>query len=127
MDDCVVQAQATDTSGCPASASMLVEVRKEYRLYIPNVFKPQGGYDNSHFYASVYPVQLKTVHVFRIFDRWGGMVYEDRNYQPNDVEEGWDGVADGKDAASGVYIYQMDIEFVDGFRRLFAGDVTLVR
>jgi len=127
MDDCLVQVEATDTFGCPASASMVVEVRKEYRLYIPNVFKPQGGFDNSHFYASVYSDQLKTVHIFRIFDRWGSMVYEDRHYQPNTVEQGWDGTAEGKDAPPGVYIYQMDIEFVDGFRRLFAGDVTLVR
>lgn len=127
FDDCSVSIQALDTFGCPAEASMRVRVLKDYDLYIPNVFMPRGGHDNSQFYASVYLQQLKTVHSFQIFDRWGGLVFEDFDYQPNLVERGWDGTIDGREAPGGVYVYKIDIEFVDGFRRMFAGDVTLIR
>lgn len=127
FEDCVIGVQALDTFGCPAEASMRVRVLKEYELYIPNVFMPLGGHENSQFYASVYLQQLKTVHSFRIFDRWGDLVFEDFDYHPNVVEQGWDGTIRGREAPAGVYVYKMDIEFVDGFRRTFAGDVTLIR
>lgn len=127
LRECLVEVQATDTFGCRATAAMLIEVQRDYRLYIPNVFMPAGGYDNSQFYASVYPVQLKTVHVLRIFDRWGSLMFEVFDYKPNLVEEGWNGTVGGQAAPPGVYVYQMDIEFVDGFRKTFVGDVTLIR
>lgn len=125
---CLLSVAATDTFGCPASASLRVQVRKEYNLYIPNVFMPPNGFDNSTFYASVSAEQLKQVHSLRIFDRWGNLVLEDFDYQPNEVSEGWDGkVPTGREAPPGVYVYQLDMEFVDGYRQIFSGDVTLVR
>lgn len=128
MSSCVLSVRATDTFNCPASATMRLLVKKQYNMYIPNVFMPPGGFDNSTFYASIYPEQLKRVHSMRIFDRWGNLVLEDLDYSPNEVSEGWDGRSAGHgEAPPGVYVYQFDIEFVDGHRQVFSGDVTLVR
>ena len=124
---CSLSVAATDTFNCPATATMRVQVRKQYNLYIPNVFMPPGGFDNTTFYASVQVEQLKKIHSMRIFDRWGNLVSEDFNYLPNEVTEGWDGKTTGQDAPPGVYVYQFDIEFIDGHRQIFSGDVTLVR
>lgn len=124
---CSLSVAATDTFGCPATATLRVQVRKQYNLYIPNVFMPPNGHDNSTFYASVQVEQLKQIHSLRIFDRWGNLVLEDFDYQPNAVEQGWDGTTTGQEAPPGVYVYQFDIEFIDGYRQIFSGDVTLVR
>lgn len=125
--DCHLSVRAVDTFGCFAAAAMRIEVQRDYRLYIPNVFWPAGNPDNSAFYVSIYGEQLKKVHYLRIYDRWGNMVFEDLDYQPNDAQKGWNGLVGGRDAAPGVYVYQIDIEFIDGYRDTFYGDVTLIR
>jgi len=128
MHSCVLAVQATDTFGCPATAVMRLVVKKQYNLYIPNVFMPPSGFENSTFYASIQPEQLRRIHSLRIFDRWGNLMLEDFDYNPNEVSEGWNGLSPTRgEAPPGVYVYQFDIEFVDGHREVFAGDVTLVR
>lgn len=120
---------AEDEFGCRSEAAMMVTVVKEYGKYIPNVFTPTGGqhYENSRFYMSANMEQIKTVPSFRVFDRWGNKVFEDFDYVPNDVAQGWDGIFEGKPALPGVYVYRVEIEYIDGHREVAAGDVTLIR
>ena len=120
---------AEDAFGCRSEADMMVTVLKEYGKYIPNVFTPTGGQhlENSRFYMSANMEQIKTVPSFRVFDRWGNKVFEDFDYVPNDVAQGWDGIFEGKPALPGVYVYRVEIEYIDGHREVAAGDVTLIR
>ena len=69
-------------------------------------------------------VEVKT---FKVFSRNGMLVYEADNFLPNTPENGWDGLFDGKEMNSGVYVYFAEIEFFDGEIEIFKGDVTLMR
>lgn len=60
---------------------------------------------------------------YAIYDRWGTLLYDIANFQPNDPEYGWDGKYKNQRVLSGVYIYQATIEFTDGKARDFSGDV----
>ena len=70
---------------------------------------------------------VKQVKTFQIFSRWGEKIFENNNFQPNLEGEGWNGLFGNEEMMSGVYVYFVEIEFVDGQKELFKGDVTLLR
>ena len=57
-----------------------------------------------------------------IFDRWGEKVYE--SY---DQFEGWDGTYKGQFQSPGVYIYEVQIVYLDGVQIFRNGSITLIR
>ncbi|MBI1225017.1 MAG: T9SS type B sorting domain-containing protein [Bacteroidetes bacterium] len=116
----------TDMGGCTASASILVEVEKG-KVYIPNSFSPNDDGINDVFMVFSDGHSVKEIHSFIVFSRWGESIYEIYHSQPDAVEYGWDGTHRGDKMDVSVFVYLADIEFLDGTRRLYKGDVTLVR
>ena len=58
----------------------------------------------------------------KIWDRIGGEIFES-NY----LAYGWDGTKNFKDVNTGVYIYYITIEFLDGVVKEYKGNITLSR
>ena len=116
----------TDTvTGCTATDEILIMVSKRRNVFIPNVFTPNFDGDNDIF--KIYSGHsVARINTFKVFNRWGGVVFQADNILP-DQDIGWDGTIKGKDAPSGVYVYLVDIVFVDGFQRMYRGDVTVVK
>lgn len=96
-------------------------------LFIPNIFSPNNDGVNDFFFIFSNQGSVANVPYFRVFDRWGGLVLERFNIQPNDPSKGWDGTESGKRAAPGVYVWTAMIENTDGKKQFLKGDVTLVR
>ena len=71
--------------------------------------------------------QIDKVDNFQIFDRWGDMVFVDKDFAPNDRKHGWDGRHRGTLMTPAVFVYYAEIRLIDGRVLLFKGDVTLVR
>ncbi len=113
-----------DQHGCEAGASVSVQVRRE-NLYLPNVFRPsQSGNDVFTVYAGA---DVRQVRLLRVYDRWGGLLFERQHFQPNDPAEGWDGTWRGKPVDAGVYVYFVQAELADGGKVERTGDVTVLR
>ena len=114
-----------DTSGCSASATVLVLVDKTRKVYIPNAIQPGSALnDRLVIFGGQDVVEVES---FQIFDRWGEQVYTLEHFQPNDLTLGWDGTYRGEAAAVGVYVYYAWLVFLDGERVLFSGDLVVVR
>ncbi|MDV7397601.1 gliding motility-associated C-terminal domain-containing protein, partial [Arthrospira platensis SPKY1] len=64
---------------------------------------------------------------WQIFDRWGNPVYQQTEFIPGSQTRGWDGTANGKPCASGVYVYFLTVEYRNGAHEIVKGDVTLIR
>ncbi|MBK6391918.1 MAG: gliding motility-associated C-terminal domain-containing protein [Saprospiraceae bacterium] len=71
--------------------------------------------------------QVSKINYFRIFNRFGDLVFEATDFLPNDTGYAWDGLLKGADAAPGVYIYVAEVSFADRSVRVVKGDITLVR
>jgi gliding motility-associated-like protein len=114
--------------GCQASDRVIIDVNTEPHIYIPNAFSPwdQNG-KNDVVYIFADGNQVLKINKFQIFDRWGEMMYQAYNFQPNDPGHGWDGRLNGKFLDPGVFVYYAEILLVDGRIILYKGDVTLVR
>jgi len=105
--------------GCVGEDSISVYFDIHSLLAVPNAFTPGGSVNNT---LTLIKRGEATLNYFRIFDRWGNMVFETKN-----ISEGWDGTFHGKPQPLGVYVYE--IEAVSNTGSLFKrhGNITLIR
>ena len=115
----------TDTNGCSAVANSLIRIENQQLVYIPNAFSPNNDGANDVFmiYAGT---GVARVVEFRVFNRWGELMFAEENFQPNDPGFGWDGRLNGNTLNPAVFVYFVEIEFVNGRTEIFKGDVTLI-
>ncbi|RMG88081.1 MAG: hypothetical protein D6714_01215, partial [Bacteroidetes bacterium] len=82
--------QVWTTDGCMVSGGVAVYVAEKARVFFPNVFSPNGDGQNDWFFPYA-GVEVETVRRLAIFDRNGGLVFEQKNMPPNVPAAGWDG------------------------------------
>ena len=63
----------------------------------------------------------------RIYDRWGSLVTQEINFQPNDATYGWDGTLEGELMNPAVFVWQIHLTYADGVEETLFGNVTLLR
>lgn len=118
----------TNANGCQASAQIFVEVDANRNVFIPNVFSPNRDGRNEDF--RIFACQgVQSVNYVRVFDRWGGQIYQQENMAPNCLDgiQLWDGMYRGKPVNPGVYVYIVEVSFLDGKKLLYRGDVAVLR
>ena len=60
--------------------------------------------------------------VFTIYNRYGQKVFETKN-----TNLGWDGTHNGKELNPGVFVYYVEVTFLDGTTGELKGNVTLIK
>lgn len=95
------------------------------QVFIPNMFSPNGDGQNEVFYPRGHGLQA--IKTFRVFNRWGEIVFERNNIQLNDETNGWDGKVKGKEVSTDVFVYYIDGVCDNGSPLIWKGDVTLMR
>lgn len=111
---------------CADSLQVNITVDQSRRIYGANIFSPNRDGINDYFYLS--SPDFGMVHQFQIIDRWGGLIYSNTSSLLNDAQSGWDGtINNAQDAPMGVYQWRAEIEFIDGEKSWFTGDVTVFR
>jgi hypothetical protein len=94
-------------------------------VYIPNAFVPSVGGPNAVFkIKSVAPL---TVKHFRIFNKWGELIFERANFPTNDNAYGWDGRVNGTVVNPDVFVYTAEVLCENGTPIFLKGNVTLLR
>ena len=116
----------TSADGCADRDSMTVFVNTDYKLYIPNIFSPNGDGINDVIMISA-DESVHEIASFSIFDRWGNLVFGAEYFQPNDASRSWDGKLNGEAMNPGVFTFRVVVDFSDGESEVIYGDITLVR
>ncbi len=119
--------RVTDRFGCWYETSIIVNVNRKPSVFIPTVFSPNNDGHNDKFIVFADQDQVRQIRSFRIFTRWGNLLYEAREIPPNHPDFGWDGRFRGKWQDPGVYVYTLEIELVNGNTLMETGDVVLMR
>ncbi|SEP96783.1 PKD domain-containing protein [Neolewinella agarilytica] len=118
----------TDRNGCTARDSVTAVVSIDREVYIPNTFTPnQDGRNDLFRIRSEFPLGIDTIESFQIFDRWGQVVFEQREFPPNDPAYGWDGRKNGEMVQLGIYVYQVVVRYFDQEKIVLSGKVELLR
>lgn len=91
----------TSSKGCDSTVTLVLDVDKDAKLFIPNAFTPLDRYNNAF---CVYP-QEEIVHLksFKIFNRWGTLLW-----QTDDITQCWNGTYQGKFVPQGAYVYKVE-------------------
>lgn len=117
------QVTVTNKQGCSVTESITVDVIDgcgEDAIEIQNIFSPNNDGVNDFFV-------LKQSHLFqleriRIYARTGELVYNSVN-----IDDAWDGTFNGEKLNSGVYVYYIEAQCVNGQPLLIKGNITLLR
>jgi gliding motility-associated-like protein len=115
-----------DVYGCMGEESVTVLLDDRPDVYVPNVFSPNGDGINDRFVIYAGP-GIERIVELKIFDRWGNQVFEIYDFQPNEVNFGWDGNFRGQPMNPAVFAWFTIVETIDGRNVILKGDLTLVR
>jgi len=92
---------------------------EEPYLYVPNAFSPNGDGENDVLY--VRGALIKEME-FRIYDRWGELLFESF-----DRSSGWNGEFRGKQMDPDTYDYYLRVTCLDDVENIVKGNITLLR
>lgn len=105
--------------GCKVIDSVVVIVEDDSEINVANAFTP-GSAPND--IIRVQHHGIAKLNSFRIFNRWGQLVFETTN-----IDEGWDGTFNGQAQPIGAYVYYADAISYRGKRFYKQGNITLLR
>ncbi len=112
---------AEDANGCVNTDTVTITITKDYALYVPNSFTPNGNgvAENEIFKAEGYGITKLKMY---IFDRWGNKIATIEG-----LENGWDGTNKGKKVMADVYVYKIEYTVIAGPDYQKTGQIRLIR
>jgi gliding motility-associated-like protein len=87
--------------GCIATDKIKIQVYRGPEIYVPNAFTPNG--DSRNDVLKAIPVGIRSFNYFRIYDRWGTLVFTTTN-----PALGWDGRIKGTEQSTATYVWMAE-------------------
>ncbi|MSQ78977.1 MAG: PKD domain-containing protein [Flavobacteriaceae bacterium] len=117
----IVTLSVINEYGCADTIRKPVRIGPEMTVFIPNAFSPDnmGPQRNNNFWVEA--DNYKGFEIW-VFNRWGEQMFYGKERLP-----GWNGIFKGHPAQEDVYVYQVNIQNLEGKWFYYSGTVTLVR
>jgi len=125
ISETLFRVKVTDVYGCTAQDALTVRVRKNRSVFMPTAFSPNGDGIND-FFTIFGGVEVERIKAMQVYSRWGELLFEKYDFLPNREILGWDGTRQGQRLKTGAYAFFVEVEFVDGFTKVYSGDVSLL-
>ena len=94
-----------DENGCEAFDRVLVEVKDDIDIYIPNIFSPNNDGNNDNFAPQfVNTRNISIIDNFSIVNRWGAVVHAEKSISPDQII-GWNGKYNDQQLNPGVFVF----------------------
>ncbi len=118
--------QVTNSEGCSATDTISISLKCSGSVvFIPNTFTPDGDGLNDIFYPR--GRGIKRVNYFRVFNRWGELIFEQKNFNIDDRTRGWDGRFNGKYLPPDVFVYTTEMVCDNNETFLLKGTIMIIR
>jgi gliding motility-associated-like protein len=114
-----------DSNDCTVTDGLWIKVNIYHEIYVPNAFTPNDDAVNDIF--TVHGREGIQVLNFKVFDRWGELLFEQDDFEVNDLSAGWDGTFKNEKLNNAVFTWVATAQFLDGATKTFSGNVTLIR
>jgi gliding motility-associated-like protein len=114
------QIRISTNTGCVTVDTQVVKTVKNAEIYVPTAFTPNDDLLNDLLRPTL--MGIKELHYFRVFNRWGQLLYEMRGEMP-----GWDGKLSGVKQGSQVVVWMAEALGVDGRVHVRKGTSALIR
>lgn len=107
--------------GCFAEDDVKIRIFKTGPdLFIPTAFTPNA--DGKNDILKPVPIGIKTLNYFRVYNRWGQMLYS-----TSSIGSGWNGTAEGREQATGTYVFMAQATDYQGKQIFKKGTIVLIR
>jgi gliding motility-associated-like protein len=124
--DAEIICTATNLYGCKTIDTITIKTFcPNSEIFIPNAFSPDGDGINDMLF--VQGSGIKLIKSFRIYSRWGELVFEKTNFLPGDPSTGWDGKIRGKAASQDIFVYICEAICEKGIPATFKGNVAVLK
>ena len=107
-------------SGCITVDTQIVKINKRIEIYVPNSFTPNN--DGKNDFLRPYMIGIKELRFFRIFNRWGQLIFETK-----DTAKGWDGTQQSAHAEIQTLVWMLEGIGVDNKVYKAKGTTVLIR
>jgi len=124
-DQIAYELYAVDARGCESTDLVTIFVEKERIALVPTGFTPNNDGVNDRLL--VHGRTGTRILFFRVYDRWGQLLYDGGDFLVNDEAFGWDGYFRGGASEAGVYLWHLEVEYPDGVKERHTGQTTLIR
>ncbi|MBV9986777.1 MAG: gliding motility-associated C-terminal domain-containing protein [Chitinophagaceae bacterium] len=114
--------QIISAQDCITTDTVVVKIFGAAEVFVPKGFTPNGDGQNDRLYPTL--VQFQKLNYFKIFNRWGNLVFQTNDTTPGN---GWDGRYNGKDQPAGTYAWILEAVDADGNLVQRSGNVLLLR
>ncbi|MDX2048382.1 MAG: PKD domain-containing protein [Chitinophagaceae bacterium] len=107
-DNITYTVTARNSFGCKTSDTVKIQLQcSSSVVFIPNSFTPNNDGVNDIFYPR--GRGIRNIKYFRIYNRWGELIFERSNFNIDDKSAGWDGTFKGEKLATGVFVYSTEM------------------
>ena len=114
-----------NSSGCTTQASMNITIDiDDLEIYLPTAFFPGSSSVDDSFTIGAKEGLITSIKEFSVYDRWGNLIHSSTNSSSLEL---WDGRINNTRAMPGVYVYNLEIELIDGNTYRFTDDLLLLR
>jgi gliding motility-associated-like protein len=115
----------TSPAGCITVDTLLVKINATFQpnaadIFVPKAWSPNGDGHNDRLFPFL--VNISTVKYFRIFNRWGQLVFE-----TNIPGNGWNGLFNGNQQPIDVYTWSIEAVTTQGDVIKKSGNSVLLR
>ncbi len=122
-DNLLVILEAINNDNCSVRDTIELKVISPLKIYLPNVISSKNGINS--IFNIAHNVEL-TIQEFKIYSRWGELIYDNVNINTNSISDGWDGTYNDKKMDSGVFVYRISFTDINGISETIIGTVTLL-
>ncbi|MCP9751614.1 PKD domain-containing protein, partial [Ferruginibacter sp. HRS2-29] len=124
--DITYTVKVTTAYGCSATDSLNIKTFCENsQVFIPNAFTPDG--DGVNDILMVRGKGIVMVKFFRIFNRWGELVFERTNFPPNVSAYAWNGKIKGIAGGPDVFVYTAEVICENGTSFVYKGNTSIIK
>jgi gliding motility-associated-like protein len=117
---------AKDSSGCVRVVEKKVLIQKNRSVYIPTAFSPSNNLNE--FFVVFGGQDVRYLKALRIYNRWGSLMFDVSGDLKTGIPDfGWNGQFNGEPMPAGIYLYEAEVEFLDGEKLPYRGEVYLMR
>jgi gliding motility-associated-like protein len=119
-EEFIYTVQIITASGCVTVDTQVVKTIKEVKVFVPTAFTPNNDGRNDFLLPITFGI--KETQYFRIFNRWGQLVYDIKSNQ-----RGWNGNISGLQQPTATYVWIYQGIGLDKKIYTLKGTVTLIR
>ena len=115
-----------DSLDCEEEDFIWINVNKNENVFIATGFSPNGDGVNDFLFVQT-DTNVQNVISFEIYDRWGELIFKASDTEPNLPELGWNGRFQNSNAPQSVYVWKIEVQFIDDTVKKYSGKSTLMR